>query len=46
MARCLGKHVMPTNLRYKRPHAGQELHSFLDNLLFAVYPNPSQFLPP
>ena len=45
MARCLGKHVMPTSLRYKRSRAGWELHSFLGNLLFTFYPNPSQLLP-
>lgn len=46
MALCLGKRVMPTSLRYKKPCAGGSLHSHLGHLLFAICPNPSPLLPP
>lgn len=43
---CLNKGVMPTSLRYKKPCAGGDCHCNLGNLLFALYPDPSQLLPP
>lgn len=46
MGLCLGKCVMPTSLRYKKPCAGGGLHSHLGHLLFAICPNPSPLLPP